>query len=183
MPGVQSRLPDRRIADALDPGVALDALTRDHLSHIDLWIRRPHVARWWDDPPEIALREVAAHLDSANVAPFLAVAGGRPIGYLQIYHANPDEFWAGHELPRETFGLDLFIGEADALGQGWGPRFIRLALRRLFAMPAVARVQIDPDPTNEVAIRAYEKSGFRRIGPIDTPDGRALYMTIERLDR
>ncbi len=183
MPSVQSRLPDRRIVDMVDPAVALDALARDHLPYIDLWIRRPHVARWWDDPPEIALRQVAAHLDSANVAPFLAVAEGRPIGYLQIYHANPDAFWAGHALPRETFGLDLFIGEADALGQGWGPRFIRLALRRLFVTAEVARVQIDPDPTNSAAIRAYEKSGFRKIGPIDTPDGRALYMTIERAER
>lgn len=180
MPGMPSRLPDLRIADDMDPGVALEALTRDALPRIDRWLRQPHVARWWDDPPEVALRHVAAHIDSAEVAPFLALADGRPIGYLQVYHANPDPFWSGHDLPRETFGLDLFIGEAAALGHGWGPRFIDLALRRLFAVPEVARVQIDPAPENAAAIRAYEKSGFRKARAIDTPDGRALYMIVER---
>jgi aminoglycoside 6'-N-acetyltransferase len=173
-------LPDLRIADAVDPDVALIALTPDDLPRIAGWLRTPNVARWWNHPPESGLAEIAAHLDDPLVAPFRAEAAGRPVGYLQIYHANPEPFWAGHDLPRETFGLDLFIGEADALELGWGPRFIALALRRLFAMPAVARVHIDPDPENAVAIRAYEKAGFRRVGPIDTPDGLALYMTIER---
>lgn len=180
MPRVPSRLPDLCIADEADPGVALEALTRDDLSRIGHWLRAPHVARWWNDPPEIALGEVASHLDSTNVAPFLALAGGRPVGYLQIYHANPDPFWSGHNLPRETFGIDLFIGEAEAVGRGLGPRFIGLALRRLFATPQVARVQIDPAPSNEAAIRAYEKSGFRKAGSIDTPEGPALYMIVER---
>ena len=179
MAGAPSRLPDLRIADAADLDVLLMALTRPDLPLVGSWLRAPQVSRWWS-PPDQALRDIAGHLACATVAPFLACADGQPVGYVQIYHANPDPFWAGHDLPRETFGLDLFIGETDMLGRGWGPRLIALALRRLFAMPEVARVHIDPDPENAIAIRAYEKAGFRRVGPIDTPDGRALYMTIER---
>lgn len=108
------------------------------------------------------------------------VEAGRPLGYLQVYHANGDPFWQGCALPRKTFGLDLSIGEVEATGRGRGPRFLRIALDRLFAMPDVARVHIDPAPDNAIAIRAYEKAGFRREGLIDTPDGRALYMTVER---
>lgn len=180
MSGFASRLPDPRIADDVDPAVALQALARDDLGQIDSWLRRPHVSRWWDDPPEIALGEIAAHLDSALVAPFRAITDGRAIGYLQIYHANPDPFWAAHDLPRETFGIDLFIGEAELLGRGWGPRLIGLALRRLFAIPEVARVHIDPDPENSAAIRAYARAGFRGSTIIDTPDGACLYMTVGR---
>ncbi len=179
MAGAPSRLPDREIADAFDEGVTLTALARADLALIERWLHAPHVARWWG-PPEKGLAHVAAHLDDPLVAPFLAHAAGRPIGYLQIYHANPEPFWAGHDLPRETFGLDLFIGEADTTGRGWGPRLIALALRRLFAMPEVARVHIDPAPDNAAAIRAYAKAGFREAGRIDTPDGPALYMTVER---
>lgn len=181
MAGVPSRLPDLEIADAADPDVSLAALARADLPRIGRWLREPHVARWWDDPPAVALAHIEAHLDDALVAPFLARALGRPVGYLQIYHANPEPFWAGHDLPRETFGLDLFIGEGDMLGRGWGPRLIALALRRLFAMPEVARVQIDPSPANEAAIRAYGKAGFRPVGEIQTPDGPALYMMVERV--
>jgi aminoglycoside 6'-N-acetyltransferase len=107
---------------------------------------------------------------------------GRPIGYLQVYHANDEPLWAGHDLPRETFGADLFIGEDDCLGRGLGPRFLRLTIARLFELPAVARVHIDPDPSNAIAIEAYARAGFRGRGEISTPDGRALYMAIERSD-
>ena len=47
-------------------------------------------------------------------------------------------------------------------------------------MPEVARVQIDPDPENAAAIRAYEKAGFRGTALLETPDGICRYMVIER---
>lgn len=180
MPGVPSRIPDARIADELDPDVALVALRSADLPLIERWLRAEHVRRWWPHPVELELAEMTGYLEGGGVAPFLAWADARPIGYLQIYHANPEGFWAGHELPVETFGLDLFIGETEALGRGWGPRLIRLVLRRLFAMPEIMRVHIDPDPENAAAIRAYEKAGFRAAGRIETPDGAALYMILER---
>jgi len=176
---VALKLADERIADALDPSIGFTALRIEDLPIIARWLKLPHVARWWGDPEE-GLTRIAAHMASANVAPFLAREGSRPIGYLHVYHANSDPFWAGHTLPRETLGLDLFLGETDVIGRGMGTRLIRLVLRRLLALPETARVQIDPAPNNAAAIRAYEKAGFRRIGPIDTPDGAALYMAIDR---
>jgi len=50
----------------------------------------------------------------------------------------------------------------------------------LFEDPTVTRIQADPSPTNARAIRCYEKAGFRRVGPITTPDGGAVLMIIER---
>jgi aminoglycoside 6'-N-acetyltransferase len=38
------------------------------------------------------------------------------------------------------------------------------------------RVLTDPAPTNEHAIRAYEKAGFARVGLVETPDGPSLLM-------
>lgn len=42
------------------------------------------------------------------------------------------------------------------------------------------KIQTDPAPDNFRAIRCYEKAGFRRVGPIVTPDGPAMYMVRER---
>lgn len=173
------KLPDPWINGAADPELSLVGLAGADLPLIRRWLAAPHVARWLG-PPEKEVSDILAHLKGDRVTPFLMIEAGRPRGYLQIYHANGDPFWDGHLLPRETFGLDLFIGEIGATGRGLGPRFLRLALDRLFAMPEVARVHIDPAPENAVAIRAYEKAGFRRAGPIDTPDGPALYMIRER---
>lgn len=173
------RLADQRIADATDPSIGCTALLIEDLPIIARWLKAPHVALWWGDPEE-ALTRIASHLASPSVAPFLAREGHRPIGYLQVYHANPDPFWTRHPLPRETFGLDLFLGETDVIGRGLGTRLIQLVLRRLLSLPETARVQVDPAPGNAPAIRAYEKAGFRRVAPIDTPDGAALYMAIDR---
>jgi RimJ/RimL family protein N-acetyltransferase len=51
---------------------------------------------------------------------------------------------------------------------------------RLFADPAVTRVQTDPAPENRRAIRCYEKAGFIAAREVDTPDGRALLMYFDR---
>jgi aminoglycoside 6'-N-acetyltransferase len=175
----RSKLPDQRIDSGADGCLALVALTESGLPLIRRWLEAPHVARWWN-PAEAGIAEIAAHLRGDSVAPFLMERQGRPVGYLQIYRADGDPFWSGHDLPRETHGIDLFIGESDAVGRGLGPRFLRLAVARLFAMPEVARIHIDPDPRNAAAIRAYEKAGFSRVGLIETPDGPALYMTQQR---
>jgi ribosomal protein S18 acetylase RimI-like enzyme len=57
---------------------------------------------------------------------------------------------------------------------------VRAFVARLFADPAVTRVQTDPSPDNGRAIRCYAKAGFHPVGEVDTPDGRALLMVCER---
>jgi aminoglycoside 6'-N-acetyltransferase len=167
-----------RIVSADDPALTLEALTEAGLPQLRSWLAAPHLAQAWN-PPDEGVAEIASHLAMAHIAPYLIVEAGRPIGYLQVYHANPDEFWALHDLPRETYGLDLFIGPPELVGRGLGTRAVRLAVRHLSALPDAARLHIDPTPDNAAAIRVYEKAGFRRAGEIETPDGRSLYMILE----
>jgi len=179
IPPFASKLPDRDIDDPSDPTLSLAALRERDLLLIRDWLQEEHVHRWYG-PPDRELAHIAAHIGDSCVSPFLAIESGRPIGYLQVYHANVDPYWADIEVPAETFGSDMFIGARDATGRGLGPRLLGLARDRLFHWPEVVRLHIDVDPANTVARRAYEKAGFRPVGVIDTPDGRALYMTIDR---
>jgi GNAT superfamily N-acetyltransferase len=75
-----------------------------------------------------------------------------------------------------------FLAEAEQLGQGLGTAMVRAFVVRLFADRAVTRVQTDPHPSNRRAIRCHEKAGFRSVGEVDTPDGRALLMYADRPD-
>ena len=146
---------------------------------ISRWLAAPHVARWWGEP-EGELAKIRHHLTAPGIAPYLIQEAGRPVGYLQVYRADPGRgFWKGHPLPKETFGFDLFLGEADAVGRGLGTRAIGLAVAHLLAQPGARRVHVDPSPDNAAAIRAYIKAGFVRLSDIVMPGGPAAYMILE----
>lgn len=173
------KLKDVRITREAFPDVRLRALALGDLPQIARWLAQPHVAARWD-PPHVALPAIVQDIDSPDTSPFVIIAHGRPVGYLQIYAATGTAFWAGHDLPRETFGLDLFIGDPAALGRGHGSACLSLAASHLLGLPGVARVQGDPAPDNKASLRAFEKAGFERRGEITTPDGPAIYMAIDR---
>ena len=167
----------------VDTGAGLTARPLAHrdLNEMARMLAVPEVALWYDDDPIAEqVAELAAHIASDYVSPFLVARDGRPIGYIQAYHANCEDFWVRFGVPKETFGLDMFL--ADNRGQGLGPRLTGAMIDRLFAMDGVRRVQIDPDPQNARAIRAYEKAGFRAAGvfPGYYPGEEMLYMTVER---
>ena len=113
--------------------------------------------------------------------PYVALADGSPIGYVQSYTAmgSGGGWWTDEQDPGVR-GIDQFLARAEDLGRGLGSLMVRTFVETLFADPAVTRVQTDPSPENHRAVRAYEKAGFRRVNEIDTPDGRALLMIRER---
>jgi RimJ/RimL family protein N-acetyltransferase len=176
VPPFSSRIVDRVIGD---PGkVALVALTEGDLPDIDRLLREAEVAAWWPDPDIEEKREFLTH---NYVSPFRIVAANATIGYAHAFHANRDEFWASFGVPSETFGMDIAIGEASARNRGVGRVAARLLVARLFAWPQVVRVQIDPYPPNERAVRSYRGAGFVERGVYPGYDGDTmLYMTIER---
>jgi len=141
------------------------------------WLRRPHVAEWWDDPPRLN-EIVVEYVVAPKVAPYIVHLDGRPIGFIQSYVAATagDGWWPDITDPG-VVGIDQFIGEPDLLGKGIGTAMVRAFIERLFADPGVTMIQVDPSPDNARAIRCYEKAGFHARGVVDTPDGPALYMT------
>jgi len=141
--------------------------TDDDRAMIDEWLTRPHVTEsGWEGPIE--------ELDSA----FVAELDGKPAGFLQSYVVM-GEWWPDETDPGAR-GVDLFLADAALVGTGAGTAMLRQFVERLFEDPAVTKVQIDPSPKNGRAIRSFEKAGFRRVGEVDTPDGRALLMIVTR---
>ncbi len=144
------------------------------------WFTFPHVREWWD-APETGVDEIAAAIAEPSTEPYVVLLDGRPIGYAQVYdpHAEP-----GHpyrDQPPGTRGIDQFIGEPDLVGIGHGSAFVRAFADALFEEGA-PRIVTDPHPTNNRAIRAYEKAGFARIEPRNTVFGAVLLMARDRKD-
>lgn len=147
------------------------------------WLARPHVREWWDRPSardfELEYGAVVDGRDSTRAV--IALLDGEPIGFIQRYIAmgSGGGWWEGETDPGVR-GIDQFLADPARLGQGLGTRMVRAFVDSILEDPAITKVQVDPSPDNARAIRCYEKAGFRAVGEVDTPDGRALLMVVTR---
>ena len=138
------------------------------------WTARPHVSEWWDS-------EETADDDARDFKAYIAYLGDEPIAYVQSYLAIDagDGWWADQHDPT-VIGMDLFIGDEENVGRGYGVELVRQFVDHVFADPTITRIQIDPSPDNLRAIRCYERVGFHRVRTVDTPDGPELLMHFDR---
>ncbi|MCC7053411.1 MAG: GNAT family N-acetyltransferase [Gemmatimonadaceae bacterium] len=164
--------------------ITFRALALDDLPMLQAWVRRPHVAEWWDDDTSLeALREYYGP-SIAGEEPgrqFIAMLDGEPIGFIQHYRAvdcHADGWWLAENDPG-VFGIDQFLAESGRLGQGLGTAMISAFVRTILCGPGVTRIQVDPDPRNARAIRCYAKVGFREQAVVRTPDGDAQMMYLD----
>lgn len=110
----------------------------------------------------------------------IAELDGRPIGMLQIIDPAEEETHYWGDVPSNLRAIDIWIGEAEDLGKGYGTVMMQLAFERCFLVPEVKAILIDPLNTNTRARAFYERLGFRYVEDrrFDT-DECAVY----RLDR
>src|SRR5712691_7293615 len=93
---------------------------------------------------------------------------------------DSDDGWWETETDPGARGIDQFLAHEHQLCRGLGSAMVRAFVEQLFQDPEVTRIQTDPSPDNESAIRSYRRAGFVSAGEIVTPDGPAVPMLRER---
>lgn len=154
-------------------------LSESNISLLYSWLNKPHVREHWHEE-SITLNQIREkyekRIESKSDFPYIIEVDGRPIGYIQSYYApEVGEGWWENE-PKGTWGLDMYIGEEDALGKGLGSEIAVQFAEKLFKEENAKCVIVDPTPDNKRAIQTYENAGFSRVKEIITPDGKALLM-------
>ncbi len=148
------------------------------------WFKKPHVELWWPVPEEQEdfFKSFLERIRAGVKKPYIVLLNDLPIGYLQSYSVNQATHSWLPELPgnKNVIGIDQFIGEPDYLYKGFGPLFIKQFVDDLIAKDPALTVIVDPDPTNTVAIRCYEKVGFKQLGVYQAPWGPALVMEYSK---
>ena len=140
--------------------IVLRPATPDDLDLLRRWDEQPHVR---ESGVEDWGWETELGRDPEWREFLIASFGGRPIGFMQIIDpAREDTHYWGN-VPEGLRALDIWIGEPDALGQGYGTEMMRQALDRCFAEADVEAVLVDPLSTNVRAHRFYERLGFRFV--------------------
>ena len=147
--------------------ISFTPLGVDDLLQIHTWLRRPHVARWWREDEEtydyVLSHYVPAIEGRDPTDNYLIVADGRPVGMIQTYLVFDYPEWESllHVGPGVA-GVDIFIGEEDAVGRGLGPEVLRAFVADVvFAKVETHAVVAGIEPENTRSLRAFERAGFR----------------------
>jgi RimJ/RimL family protein N-acetyltransferase len=138
------------------------------------WRNEPHVAEWWntdDEPTPMTFDHVVEQYgpraeDGSWVTACIITSGDRAIGYTQFYPwsgATDDAREMGIPDVDGSYGLDIFIGETDAIGIGIGSRAVALLSRYLLKERDATSVALLTPVGNDRAHRAYEHAGFRKV--------------------
>ena len=165
------------------------ATTAD-VPHLARWDREPHVIAATSDDPEAEIafedavwaEEVSG--DDPASAYFIAELDGRPIGAMQIIDPALERthYW-GEDCPPNLRAMDIWSGEVDSLGKGYGTEMMTIAINRAFAEPHVEAILIDPLNSNSDAHRFYQRLGFRPIGRrLFDEDDDCLVHRLDRAD-
>jgi RimJ/RimL family protein N-acetyltransferase len=161
------------------------AMLVEDLLLMQRWLKMPHVREWWGEPEtELGyIRDMIEGRDTTRA--FIFLVDGEPTGYIQYWfigHHQNETWIADHpwlaELPSDAIGVDLTIGEEHLLSRGVGSDVLRLFTERLVA-DGHRTIIIDPDPTNDRAVRAYEKAGYRAIPRLLGRTGDTLIMQYD----
>ncbi len=160
-------------------------VTKEHLPLLRRWMNQAHWQEWWGKP-ETELGYIVDMIEGRDsTEPYLFHVDERPVGYIQVWYVKPHQVqeWTKDnpwllELPPETVGVDLSIGEADDLAKGYGTAALSQFVGEL-RKRGHKEIIIDPDPANTRAVRAYLKAGFRPIAHLEGRFNGILLMRHE----
>ena len=153
------------------PLVQLRNATMDDVHLLQGWDEQEHLQGYdvmgdedfndWDWPQSLAedypwKRQLVAETTSQNI----------PIGFvLVIDPANEITHYWGNDCEPHLRAVDMWIGEPDYLGKGYGTEIMTQVLNDyVFHEPSVVAALVDPMAGNTRAHRFYQKRGFKPIG-------------------
>lgn len=157
-------------------------LTREDVPLVAGWLEREHVRLWWRDPIEEAISKRILGIEEDRTDQYLIVLDGHPVGMIQTYLvADHPEWGAIVGLEPGLAGVDLLIGEEDAVGRGLGPEvLVAFARDVVFARPGTTACVATIEEPNRRSWRAFEKAGFRHVRDVEE---EGLPHRLMRLDR
>jgi len=148
------------------------------------WLKSEHVKDFWYPDSTFTFEEISTkyskRLNEGIVDIFIIILNHNEIGYIQSYFIDDNTFFKTSGLGK---GIDLYIGEADFIHVGYGKTIITDYIREyVFNNRKVNFVGIDPEINNVIAIKAYEKAGFKHVNTEIDKYSKKLtyYMVMER---
>ena len=92
---------------------------------------------------------------------YIVSVNNHPIGFIQIIDPYKDDthYWRG--VPEGLRAIDIWIGDEQYTGKGYGTQMMQRAIDLCFAEPDVNTILVDPLSKNIRAHKFYQKLGFK----------------------
>jgi len=161
--------------------ITLRPASIEDLSLLQHWDQQPHV-KASDDEDDDWNWEYELERFPAWREQLIAELDGEPIGCVQIIDPAEEETHYWGQVEPNLRAIDIWIGEAEDLGKGYGTVMMNLALERCFADDKVTAVLIDPLETNHGAIHFYERIGFQFVERRRFNGSHCLVYKYDRAD-
>lgn len=159
--------------------ITLRPATLDDISILEYWDEQPHVIAASGDDDDWEWEEEISK-NSPFVELFIAMLGDKPLGMVQIIDPANEETHYWGEVDQNLRAIDIWIGEADDLGKGYGTQMMNFAFDHCFSDPEVNAIIIDPLVSNEDAIRFYKRLGFEFVEYRTFGEDDCMVMRLER---
>lgn len=168
-------------------------LTEAHFPLLLKWLEAPHVKEWWDQDltytPKLLEEKYGSYVNGYKLidgikkpmhayiiclneytSDTLRFGRKTSIGYIQLYNAYdfPRDDKQIEDLPESLGAFDIFIGEKEYWNKGIGSAAIKIFTDD-YVLSKYRYAFVDPEYSNESAVRAYEKAGFvimKRVGKV-----------------
>jgi len=139
--------------------ITLRPATINDLTLLQHWDEQPHILA--SDPNDDWAWETELNRNPKWREQLIAESDGRPIGFVQIIDPAKEEsnYWG--DVPTGLRAIDIWIGDVDDLGKGYGTEIMRQAIIRCFEDSSVKAILIDPLASNKRAHQFYERLGFK----------------------
>lgn len=147
------------------------------------WMNEPHVAVNWNQDWSLERwrAELATQLDGDHSVPCIVSAGGRQVGYVELYRVARDKLAGCYPYDAHDLGVHIAIGERESIGRGMGSSLLRAVARGLLAAdPECRRVVAEPNVHNGASIGAFGKAGFVREREVGLPGKNSALMVFSR---
>lgn len=164
--------------------ISFKKLQMEDLPLLHQWLNEPHVIEWYEKKPstmeDVRKKYLPRIAGDDATKSFFIIVDDQPIGYIQSYFVDDDPEIKSY-VPKNSAGLDLFIGETSHLGRGLGSEILREFLKQVvFQQEGIEHCVVDPLPTNPRMIHVIEKAGFKYLVTINGKEPKYL-MIIDKM--
>jgi len=140
----------------------------EHVSLMARWLSDPRLLEYYGgrDDPQTDETIRTENIQKGGQENFIVMSGDEAIGYLQFYLVHPkwmDVYGFESDEAASVFGMDVFVGDLETWGTGFGSRMVAGAAGYLVGDRGATRIFLDPYVSDTRAIRAYEKAGFKKV--------------------